>query len=48
MTFPNLGKNEDLINKPILVLPKFYLRFICLRENACFFFKKKNLRLGPE
>ena len=37
MTFPHLGKkNEDLINRSIFVLPKFYLHFIWIGKNARF------------
>ena len=44
MTFPNLGKNEDLINRSILVLPEFCLRFIWIGKNACF--QKLHFRSG--
>ena len=36
MTFPKFRKNEDLINRSILVLPEFCLRFIWIGKNACF------------
>ena len=46
MTFPNLGKNEDLINRSNFCLPEFFLHFIWIGKNARF--KKLHFRPGEK
>ena len=46
MTFPKYRKNEDLINRSILVLPEICLHFIRIGKNARF--RKLHFRSGEK